>query len=169
MSDPLPEVLKLLDKSHHAALGRLFEFLRIPSVSTDPAYMEPCRKAAEWCVQELKDIGFASARTVETSGHPIVVAHDRNSVPNGMTKVLFYGHYDVQPPEPLDLWKAPPFEPRIATDPKNGEMIVARGAADNKGQMMTFLTAVRAWKLAAGELPVAVSVLIEGEDHSLFE
>lgn len=86
MSDPLPEVLKLLDKSHHAALGRLFEFLRIPSVSTDPAYMEPCRKAAEWCVQELKDIGFASARTVETSGHPIVVAHDRNSVPNGMTK-----------------------------------------------------------------------------------
>ena len=166
MSDPLPEVLKLLDKSHHAALGRLFEFLRIPSVSTDPAYMEPCRKAAEWCVQELKDIGFASARTVETRGHPIVVAHDRNSVPNGMTKVLFYGHYDVQPPEPLDLWKAPPFEPRIATDPKNGEMIVARGAADNKGQMMTFLTAVRAWKLAAGELPVAVSVLIEGEEES---
>jgi acetylornithine deacetylase/succinyl-diaminopimelate desuccinylase-like protein len=166
MSDSLPEVLKLLDKSHHAALGRLFEFLRIPSVSTDPAYMEPCRKAAEWCVQELKDIGFASARTVETSGHPIVVAHDRNSVPNGMTKVLFYGHYDVQPPEPLDLWKAPPFEPRIATDPKNGEMIVARGAADNKGQMMTFLTAVRAWKLAAGELPVAVSVLIEGEEES---
>ena len=126
MSDPLPEVLKLLDKVIMRPWGGCLSSCEFPVSSTDPAYMEPCRKAAEWCVQELKDIGFASARTVETGGHPIVVAHDRNSVPNGMTKVLFYGHYDVQPPEPLDLWKAPPFEPRIATDPKNGEMIVAR-------------------------------------------
>lgn len=166
MSDQLPEVLNRLDKDHDATLERLFEFLRIPSISTDPAYKEHCRRAAEWCVHELKSIGFASARTVETSGHPMVVAHDRSSVPDGMPNVLFYGHYDVQPPDPLDLWETPPFEPRIATDPRNGEVIVARGAADNKGQMMTFLAAARAWRSVARELPVAVSVLIEGEEES---
>ncbi len=166
LTDPLPEVLKILQKDHQAAVERLFEFLRIPSVSTDPAYKEHCRKAGEWCVQELKNAGFAEARMVPTAGHPMVVAHDRSTVPDGMPKVLFYGHYDVQPADPLDLWKAPPFEPRIVTDPRNGEVIVARGAADNKGQMMTFFAAVRAWKLAAGDLPVAVSVLIEGEEES---
>jgi hypothetical protein len=81
MTDHLHEVLDTLDNDQEAMLGRLFEFLRIPSVSTDPAYKEHCQKAADWCVEALKNVGFADARTVETTGHPMVVAHDRRSIP----------------------------------------------------------------------------------------
>ena len=163
-AEHVPKVLRALDQSAEEGLRRLFELLRIESVSTDPAFATNCQTAASWCARTLDEIGF-SASVRPTAGHPMVVAHDRKSVPPGMPHVLFYGHYDVQPADPLALWTTPPFEPRVTSERGNGRVIIARGAEDNKGQLMTFFEAVRAWKATVGELPVAVSVLLEGEEE----
>ena len=162
----LQSVLDRLGRDEPAALERLFRLLSIPSVSTDPAFHESCIEAAECCAGTLREIGF-DARVEPTLGKPMVVGHWRRAPsPTQRPHVLFYGHYDVQPPDPLAEWTAPPFEPRLVDDPRYGEVIVARGASDDKGQLMTFLEAARAWLDVHGEIPVDVSVLIEGEEES---
>ena len=162
----LQKVLDRLAGAEPQALKRLFRLLAIPSVSTDPAFHESCIEAAECCAGELREIGF-EARVEPTLGNPMVVGHWR-AAPSAKRRphVLFYGHYDVQPPDPLDEWETPPFHPRLAEDPRYGLVIVARGASDDKGQLMTFVEAARAWLEVHGELPVDVSVLIEGEEES---
>ncbi|WP_088345543.1 MULTISPECIES: M20/M25/M40 family metallo-hydrolase [Rhodomicrobium] len=163
MSEALKPVLAQLDASTDAALARLFSLLAIPSISTDPAYDEACRSAAGWCAAQLREIGF-EARVQATPGKPMVVAHWRHSSANA-PHVLFYGHYDVQPADPLGLWETPPFEPRLAEDGANGQVIVARGSSDDKGQVMTFIEAFRAWMAVTGGLPASISVLLEGEEE----
>ncbi len=140
---------------------RLFELLRIPSISTDPAHNSDCEAAARWLVRELSALGF-KAEARPTAGRPMVVAHFK---PKGATAktphALFYGHYDVQPVDPLELWQTKPFEPVL----KDGKFF-GRGTSDDKGQLMTFVEAARAWIQAAGDLPIKATFLIEGEEES---
>ncbi len=158
---PLNKVLAHIDADQDAALDRLMKLLRIESISTDPAYAGECDKAADWLVADLKSIGFDATKR-PTTGHPMVMAHGPQS---GGTHVLFYGHYDVQPVDPLDLWDNPPFEPQIEDTP-NGKVLRGRGTSDDKGQLMTFVEACRAWKEVTGELPTKVSIFFEGEEES---
>ncbi|MFO1146809.1 MAG: M20/M25/M40 family metallo-hydrolase [Alsobacter sp.] len=161
MSD-IDAVLSHVDAHMDEALERLLTLVRIKSISTDPAYAKDCKACAEWHAEDLRSIGFeASART--TPGHPIVVGHDRSA--KGFS-VLFYGHYDVQPVDPLELWSHDPFEPFIETRPDGSKAIRGRGASDDKGQLMTFVEACRAFKAVTGKLPIPISILLEGEEES---
>lgn len=142
----------------------LQDWLRIPSISTDPDYNADTRRAAEWLRTELERIGLDDAQLLETGtedapGHPIVYAE--KIVNPDLPTVLVYGHYDVQPPDPMDLWESPPFEPVI----KNGH-IVARGASDDKGQAYMHVKSVEALLAAEGTLPVNLKLMIEGEEES---
>lgn len=158
-------VLNRIDTNFEASLSRLLDLVRIPSISTDPAFAADVRRAADWCRDELAGIGFeASVRP--TPGHPMVVAHWTGPVDNEARHLLFYGHYDVQPVDPLGLWETPPFEPRIAERADGSKAIVGRGAADDKGQLMTFVEAARAFVAETGRLPCRVTILLEGEEES---
>ncbi|WP_025029872.1 dipeptidase [Nitratireductor aquibiodomus] len=160
MSDIAP-VLDQLDRSIDQSLERLFHLLKIKSISTDPAFAGDCRKAAEWLVDDLKTIGFeASVR--DTAGHPMVVAHHDGEGPH----VLFYGHYDVQPVDPLNLWENDPFDPSVKEIEPGRKAIIGRGSSDDKGQLMTFVEACRAYKAVHGKLPCRITILFEGEEES---
>jgi acetylornithine deacetylase/succinyl-diaminopimelate desuccinylase-like protein len=161
MAAALDAVLDRIDQNLDQSLERLFALLRIPSISTDPAYKSHCRDAAWLVARDLGTIGFdVSLR--ETAGHPVVIGKGGNG---GGPRVLFYGHYDVQPIDPLDLWDAPPFEPRIAMLPDGRKAIRARGACDDKGQVMTFVEACRAFMQVTGKLPLPITMMIEGEEE----
>jgi acetylornithine deacetylase/succinyl-diaminopimelate desuccinylase-like protein len=134
MMNDTDQVLQRIDNDLNGSLERLFALLRIKSISADPLYKDDCREAAEWCARTLNEIGIeASVR--DTIGHPMVVGHYRGAG-SGAPHVLFYGHYDVQPVDPLSLWDRDPFDPAVVD--VNGEgQIKARGAEDDKGQLMT--------------------------------
>lgn len=158
----LDRILARVDADIPASLERLFELIRIPSVSTEVHYAPDCRRAAEWLRDELAALDFdASVR--DTAGHPMVVAHGP-ATPG--PHVLFYGHYDVQPVDPLALWNTPPFEPSLSPQADGETHILGRGASDDKGQLLTFIEACRAWKAITGTLPIEVSMLFEGEEEA---
>ncbi|MDH5797134.1 MAG: M20/M25/M40 family metallo-hydrolase, partial [Paracoccaceae bacterium] len=153
-------VLQKIDDDLQDSLDRLIQLLRIPSISTDPAFAEDCDTAADWLVSDLKSLG-AEASKRKTPGHPMVVGH----IGEGAPHLVFYGHYDVQPVDPLDLWDTGPFDPKIEETPK-GKVIRARGACDDKGQLMTFVEACRAWIAVNGKLPCKITFFFEGEEES---
>lgn len=156
----LEPVLAKIDADLHAATARLLDLLRIPSISTDPAYKGDCDRAADWLVADLQAIGLDASKR-PTTGHPMVVAHSGGDGPH----ILFYGHYDVQPVDPIDLWDNDPFDPQIEETAK-GRVIRGRGSSDDKGQLMTFVEACRAWKEVHGTLPANITIFFEGEEES---
>ena len=159
-------VLDAATRDFDQSLERLYRLVRIPSISTDPAHAGDCDKAAKAIVDDLNAMGF-KAEARKTPGRPMVVAH---YTPKNATKntphLLFYGHYDVQPADPLELWTTPPFEPTRKKGKDGVERIHGRGTADDKGQFMTFVEAARAWINTTGALPIKATFLIEGEEES---
>ncbi len=151
--------LEYADKNHDAFLSQLIEWLRIPSISTDPAYRPHVRDAAEWLASHFREIGTERVELTATDGHPIVyaehfVGHDRPTV-------LVYGHYDVQPPDPLDEWESDPFDPVI----RDGHLY-GRGTSDDKGQVFMHVKALESFLKSGNELPVNLKFVIEGEEES---
>lgn len=156
-------ILQHIDVELDHSRANLFELLRIPSVSAQPAHKQDCVRAAEWVRDAFASLGFAAALE-PTAGHPVVLAHYPGPADYRGPHILFYGHYDVQPPEPLELWTSPPFDPQLVEGP-HGKRIVARGAVDDKGQMTMFIEALRAWRAVSGEIPARITALIEGEEE----
>jgi acetylornithine deacetylase/succinyl-diaminopimelate desuccinylase-like protein len=161
----LPKVLEQIDADLDNSINRLFDLVRIPSISTDSAYKDYCRTAADHVAKDFASLGFeASVRP--TAGHPVVVGKSNGATAsNSGPRVLFYGHYDVQPVDPLNLWSTPPFEPKIESLPDGRKVIRGRGACDDKGQLMTFVEACRAFKAVTGKLPLDITMMIEGEEE----
>jgi acetylornithine deacetylase/succinyl-diaminopimelate desuccinylase-like protein len=141
-------------------LEELKDFVRIPSVGTQAKHDKDVEEAAGWLRDRLSEAGFPKAEVMPTEGHPIVFAEWSEAGGNKPT-VLIYGHYDVQPPDPLDLWKTPPFEPTV-----KGNDLFARGASDDKGQLYAHVKAVEAWKETRGAPPINVKCIFEGEEES---
>ena len=152
-------IFEFIESKEDRFLEELFELLRIPSISTDDEHAEQVQQAAHWLAAHLESIGIADVAVHPTDGHPIVYARHCHAGDDAPT-LLIYGHYDVQPPDPLDEWKSPPFEPQV----RDGK-IFARGATDDKGQFFAHVKGLEAWLATAGELPVNVKILLEGEEE----
>jgi len=153
----MPKSWSNIDRMRPSYLEDLYSFLRFPSISTDGQYAERLAECAHWLVKKLTSIGLET-QLVPTPGHPVVWA--RNQHRPGRRTVLIYGHYDVQPPDPLELWDSPPFEPVL----KDG-YVFARGATDNKGQILSHILGLQETIQQEGELPVNVHLVIEGEEE----
>lgn len=153
-------VLQRIDAGLTASLSALFELMRFPGVGTDPAHHADCRATAAWLKDYLSAMGFA-VELRETTGQPLVVARMAGPGP----QILFYGHYDVQPAVPFELWDSPPFEPRLGKNARGQDCIYGRGAADDKGQLMVFVEAVRHWLAEHGSLPFGLTIMLEGDEE----
>jgi acetylornithine deacetylase/succinyl-diaminopimelate desuccinylase-like protein len=153
----LEPVDRFLDQNGARFVDELKELLRIPSVSADPARRPDMQRAAEFVATQLTQAGLQS-RIIPTEGHPIVYGEWLGAP--GAPTAMVYGHYDVQPPDPLDLWISPPFEPTV----RDG-FLYARGACDDKGQVFTHIKSIEAWFKTVGRLPVNVKFVIEGEEE----
>jgi acetylornithine deacetylase/succinyl-diaminopimelate desuccinylase-like protein len=152
-------VLDYLEKNKARFLSELCDYIRFPSVSAQPAHRGDLVACGEWLTAHCRKIGL-EAELVPTAGHPVVVAKTPRSKSSRKPTFLVYGHYDVQPAEPFELWKSPPFEPRI-----EGRSLFARGASDNKGQNLAHLNAVEAFLATKTELPCDLTFIIEGEEE----
>jgi acetylornithine deacetylase/succinyl-diaminopimelate desuccinylase-like protein len=156
---PLKPVENYLRQQHGRFVRELCEYLRLPSVSADVRYAKGMTRCARWLAEHCRKIGL-NAEIVRTKGNPIVLASTPRTARSRKPHYLVYGHYDVQPPDPLELWKSPPFQPRII-----GQSLFARGASDNKGQHFAHLKAVEAYLKTGTELPCDLTFVIEGEEE----
>lgn len=153
------DVFARIEREQDGYLEELKEYLRIASISTDPAYKSDVDRCADWLIEKLRAAGLATEK-IATDGHPLVYAENLDAGPERPT-VLFYGHYDVQPPDPLDEWRNPPFEPT-----EEGDLLVARGATDDKGQSYCHVKGVAAHLAERGKLPLNVKFIVEGEEEA---
>lgn len=155
----MSDYIQFIESNKDRFFTELVDFLKIPSVSSQAEHNPDTRKAATWLVKQLNDIGMPKVELYETAGHPVVYAEDLRAGANAKT-VLIYGHYDVQPVDPVELWNSPPFEPVV-----NGGKIYARGSSDDKGQVFAHIKAVEAYQKTNGKLPVNIKFMIEGEEE----
>lgn len=162
MNGSLTAVLEHIHSRHDVAVAELGEFLRFASVSADPPCAGDVEACAQWLARKISAAGL-TAQVVPTAGHPIVLA--RNEPRPDRPTVLLYGHYDVQPPQPLAGWATPPFEPTVRKTAAGTDAIYARGAADDKGQIWAHMEAIGAWQSVGGGLPVNLITLFEGEEE----
>ncbi len=158
MANSSQDVLDRIEAEKESYLEELKDYIRIPSISTDPAYRDDVLRASEFLLGKMRDAGLTAER-IETDGHPLVYGEWLGAP--GKPTVLFYGHYDVQPVDPVELWRNPPFEPTV-----EGDKLVARGSTDDKGQSYTHVKGVAALLAERGKLPVNVKFLVEGEEEA---
>ncbi len=155
----MEKALKYAREHHDDFVAGLEDFLRIPSVSTDAKYAHDVQRAAEWLASELTRIGVARVEICPTDGHPIVYAE--HIIEPSAPTILIYGHYDVQPPDPLDLWETPPFEPT-----RKNETLYARGSCDDKGQLFMHVKSIESYLQSGDSLPLNLKMLFEGEEET---